>query len=240
MSENKLTDQGKVEWAAAFKALAAEKYEQFKTTFAEIKAKYNIAPAVPVAASTIPPAAPATPAPATTPQPYSANITGGAPIFTDISDDGIPGVDMGDAVFTDATLATPYPDGTYTLDDGSSVTVAGGVVTVCAPGMPADSSAPMPGMSQFKAQFKAESIKFGNELRVEFLEAFSAKFAAQQIKITELETALSDHNLQLKHLVEFADMALTTPVATSAAKPAKPWNEMSGLEQSEYRASLRK
>jgi hypothetical protein len=54
----------------------------------------------------------------------------GGPAFVDVSDDGIPGIDQGDALFSDASLTTPYPDGTYKVTGTDfSFTVAAGVVS---------------------------------------------------------------------------------------------------------------
>ena len=57
-------------------------------------------------------------------------VDGGLPVYTDISNDNISGLDVNDAVFTDETLATPYADGTYTVTGTKfSFTVAAGVIT---------------------------------------------------------------------------------------------------------------
>jgi hypothetical protein len=58
------------------------------------------------------------------------NVDGGQPVFVNISDDGVSDIDQNDAVFTDAAMTTPYPDGTYKVTGTDfSFTVAGGVVT---------------------------------------------------------------------------------------------------------------
>lgn len=96
-----------------------------KEILAKVKALFDL-PAAPPAAPAAPPAGTATPAPC------SYNVDGGQPVFVDISDDGVPDIDMGDKVYTDAALTTPYPDGTYNVTGtqfGFTV-AAGSVATV--------------------------------------------------------------------------------------------------------------
>lgn len=100
-----------------------------------------------------PPAAPVQPAPASpAPAPSgmtscSYNVDGGSPVYVNIADDGIPDIDQGDAVFSDAAMTMPYPDGTYKVTGTDfSFTVAGGLVTVVTdadnkgPGAPIESA----------------------------------------------------------------------------------------------------
>lgn len=83
-------------------------------------------------------AAPPTPAPAPAPAPkkldeakvVSYPVDGSGPVFTDISDDSVPGLDQNDYVFTDEDLTTAYPDGTYNVTGTTfSFTVTGGIIT---------------------------------------------------------------------------------------------------------------
>lgn len=122
-----------------------------------------------------PPAAPAPPAVA----PYMANVTGGQPMYVDISDDGLPGVDQGDMVYSDTGLTMPYADGTYTLDDGSSVTVAGGKVTVYTA-----AASPSPALpATMKAEFAAQKTEFA---------AVLTKFAAIEKESKEQKAAIAE------------------------------------------------
>jgi hypothetical protein len=86
------------------------------------------------------PAAQVVPAPAGAPAGNASNtaqynVDGGAPVFVNISDDGIAGIDAGDPVFTDAAMTIPYPDGTYkvTGTDFSFTVAAGSVSAVTDP-----------------------------------------------------------------------------------------------------------
>lgn len=217
-----MSEEKKLEWAATFKAIAGEKYEQFKTAFAELKAKYNAAPP---------------PAPVPTPVALDKTMKTQDGLMTiSIAGDPATATVTTTIPVMDITSGTPVAlaDGSYVLEDGSTITVVGGAITTYTAATPAPAP-PLPGMDM--AQFKAA---FAAEFKADFAKEFETKFAAQQLKITELETALTDHNVQLKHLVEFADMALTTPVDGKPSKPEKPWSEMTGLEQAEYKASLRK
>jgi hypothetical protein len=57
-------------------------------------------------------------------------VEDGEPVFVDISDDGIAGLDANDTVFTDEAKTTAYPDGEYTVAGTTfKFTVAGGAVT---------------------------------------------------------------------------------------------------------------
>ncbi len=94
------------------------------------------------------PPAPA-PAPAAPPAKASANfpVDGGQPVYVDTSDDGLADIDVGDPVYSDEALTTPYPDGTYTVTGYTfSFTVAGGMVTAC-DGALAGPAAPAPPMA---------------------------------------------------------------------------------------------
>jgi hypothetical protein len=71
---------------------------------------------------------------ATAPAAMIANVVGypvdgGTPVYTDISDDNIAGLDANDYVFTDESMATPYADGTYTVTGTDfSFTISGGQI----------------------------------------------------------------------------------------------------------------
>lgn len=81
------------------------------------------------------------------------NVQDAAPVFVDISDDNIPGIEQGDNVYADAAETIPYPDGTYTVaGTGFSFTVVAGVVSLvtdatgAGPGQPVTAApAPTPG-----------------------------------------------------------------------------------------------
>lgn len=61
---------------------------------------------------------------------YSYPIENGDPMYVDCSDDGMPSVDANDMVYTDATMTSPYPDGTYNITGTQfGFTVANGMIT---------------------------------------------------------------------------------------------------------------
>ena len=63
--------------------------------------------------------------------PVGYPVDGGLPIYTDISDDNVPGLDANDYVFTDEAMTTPYPDGTYNITGTDfGFTVTGSQVTM--------------------------------------------------------------------------------------------------------------
>lgn len=123
-----------------------------KERFLKLKAAFDgtppAAPAPPAAAAPAPPAAPPAPSGMTS---CSYNVDGGTPVYVNIADDGIPDIDMNDAVFSDAAMTIPYPDGTYKVTGTDfSFTVAGGLVTVVTdadnkgPGAPIESAMAKP------------------------------------------------------------------------------------------------
>ena len=96
------------------------------------------------------PAAPATPAPSGMTS-CSYNVDGGAPVYINIADDGIPDIDMGDMVYSDAAMTVPYPDGSYKVTGTSfGFTVTAGAVsavddaTNAGPGTPIESAMAQP------------------------------------------------------------------------------------------------
>lgn len=120
-----------------------------KDILAKVKALFD-APIVP------PAPAPPAPAPAPAPAPggqtaCSYNVDGGVPVFVNIADDGIPDIDTGDKVYTDAAMTIPYPDGTYNvMGTQFGFTVAAGSVASVndaantGPGTPIAAAAPAP------------------------------------------------------------------------------------------------
>lgn len=95
-----------------------------KEILAKIKAVFTGEPAPGAAAS---PPATITP---TTPKVCSYPVDGGAVVFVDISDDGIPDIDLLDKVYSDAALTTDYPDGVYKVTGTNfSFTVTGAAVS---------------------------------------------------------------------------------------------------------------
>lgn len=85
--------------------------------------------APPIAAAA--PPAPTEAEPAASANVISYGIEGGQPVFLDVSDDNIVGIDANDKVFSDEALTMPYPDGSYKVTGTNFMfTVSGGVVSV--------------------------------------------------------------------------------------------------------------
>lgn len=153
-------------------------------------------------------AAGAPPPPPAAKKKYSANVTGGAPMVVDISDDGIEGVDQNDAVFTDDAMTIPYPDGDYPLDNGSTVTVAGGKVTAVKPEIPAVNMA---------AAVKQMEAKF-SEQKTAIEKSYDLKLAAHQTKFSEEIKGLKEVVLANTKLL---DKLINTPIDTIKFSEAK-------------------
>lgn len=117
-----------------------------KERWLKVKAAFDGTP--PPAPAPNPAPAPAAPSGMTS---CSYNIDGGVPVYVNIADDGIPDIDMGDAVYSDTAMTVPYPDGIYKVTGTDfSFTVAGGLVTVVTdadnkgPGAPIESAMAKP------------------------------------------------------------------------------------------------
>lgn len=111
--------------------------ESFKAEYLKLKKAFQDAP--PTGAPVTPPVV----TPPAAPQAVCYPVDGGQPVYVDISDDGIPDIDVNDKVFSDQALTTPYPDGTYKVTGTDfGFTVAAGVVSAVTdpdskgPGMP--------------------------------------------------------------------------------------------------------
>ncbi len=59
---------------------------------------------------------------------YAVDITGGMTMYTDISDDGLEDLEVGDLVSCHEDLSVPYPDGDYTTSAGQALTVLAGAI----------------------------------------------------------------------------------------------------------------
>lgn len=166
-------------------------------------------------------AAPVDPAvPAATPQAYMVNVTGGSPIHTDISDDGIEGLDANDAVFTDTALTIPYPDGTYTLENGSMVVIAAGLVVSV-------SASADPSMTSLVQQMEVKMSAYKSDLET--------KYSSVIEKNKVLESQVSNLYVSVKLALSTIDKMLEAPVNTvdfSAAKDVAKFDRK--LSETEY------
>lgn len=116
--------------------------EKIQTILAAVKAAFDVNPAPPAVTD------PAAPAATTTAVVFSYGVDGGSTVYVDCSDDGLPGIDQNDKVYTDPAMTQPYPDGTYNVTGTQyGFTVAGGIVTAITdaagtgPGLPLEQAA---------------------------------------------------------------------------------------------------
>lgn len=151
---------------AAMAITAAEKKTFFDELKAEIKGLFK---------NEIP--APAE-APAVNMTAYKVDVEGGDPMYTDISDDGIEGLDVADAVYSDEAMTTAYPDGDYTLTDGRSATILAGTVSEIEAADTANEAATAPTNSAELAAALAEIV------------TLKAENAATKLKVTGLTNKL--------------------------------------------------
>lgn len=116
--------------------------EKIQTILAAVKAAFDVNPAPPAVTD------PAAPASTTTAVVFSYGVDGGATVYVDCSDDGLPGIDPNDKAYADPAMTQPYPDGTYNVTGTQfGFTVAGGLITAITdaagtgPGLPLEQAA---------------------------------------------------------------------------------------------------
>lgn len=171
-----------------------------KDLLAKIKSMF-LGEVPPVAAPIVAPVVAAVPTPCAYP------VDGGVNVVVDISDDGLPGIDQGDPVFSDTAMTVPYPDGTYNITGTQfGFTVAGGVVSAIndpsamGPGAPvapavAPVTAAVPVAPTFEERLaalesKVNVVPAGMATEIQLQEA-TEKFSAQEEKITKNEVVIA-------------------------------------------------
>lgn len=173
---------------------------------------------------------------AATPKPYSITVPGGVPIFTDISDDGIEGIDPNDKVFTDSTLTTPYPDGTYTLEDGTIVIVAGGVVTTVTPVATVPNPADVP-MSVIVKQMETKFSAYKSEVETKHSIQNKALKAEIETLKGSVKFALTTIDQMLKATVNTVDFTKAREVVRFDKKLSlEEYNKLSNVEKEKHNA----
>lgn len=189
------------ELTAFQKAVAAILPDALKTKIKELAVKFNAAP--------VPPAPPAPPV-----QLDKQMKTQDGAMTVSIAGDPAPGI-----AIMDMTSGTPVPlsDGTYTMEDGSTIIVAGGLITTFTPGAP-----PAP-VVDYTTQFAAAKLEFASELK------------KRDDKITELESTQKDDIEFKKVILEFMDAVLKEPVKEPKKLiPEVDFSKMTPLERYRY------
>lgn len=163
-----------------------------KEIFLKIKAAFDLPPAPPAPAPPTP--APAAPSGMTS---CSYNVDGGTPVYVNIADDGIPDIDMGDMVYSDAAMTVPYPDGTYKVTGTSfGFTVTAGAVsavddaTNAGPGAPIEGAMAKPPAPAPAPAAPAAPVAAAIPITQAQMESMFAKFASGSVdeRISNLET----------------------------------------------------
>jgi hypothetical protein len=152
-------------------------------------------------------------------------IDGLQPIYTDISDDSIAGLDVNDYVFTDESMAVPYADGTYTVTGTDfSFTVSGGqIVSIDNPsgsgaGEPlADIDEPV--ISIVPPAPTTTDIPVKPTVSPESMKQMYAKQESLETQIRELKTQLSKQELFSKEVLELVEMVANQPTANPTTLP---------------------
>jgi hypothetical protein len=216
--------------------------DDLKKDFKALLEKFNVTPVVNAATPPAPSTTPAVTSPSpTTPSVVSYNVDGGQPVFVDISDDGISGIEVNDKVYSDVTLTTPYPDGNYSVTGTDfKFTVTGGSVSAVldpdgtgagapieAPNEDTTSEAPiMPGMSaqisQLREELEALKAKFSAEKKDEV----SKETEALKSEVETLKNTIVESNKLTKDMFEIFGKAMDTPSAEPTEKPMSKADRM--------------
>jgi hypothetical protein len=152
-------------------------------------------------------------------------VDGGAPVYTDISDDSIAGLDANDYVFTDESMATPYADGTYTVTGTDfGFTVSGGqIVSITNPsgsgaGQPlADIDAPM--ASVVPPAPTTTDVPVKPMVSPEAMKNMYAKQDDLKAQIEALTLKLAKQESFSKQVLELVEMVANQPKAEPQTLP---------------------
>lgn len=190
-------------------------------TLNKIKALFaDVPPAPPADAPPAPPAAKAL---------LQYAVDGGDPVFVDISDDGLPGIDAGDMMYTDAAATTPYPDGTYkvTGTDFSFTVTGGSVASVVDPdgngcGDPVTDAAPaaVPAEDmnkQFSEQLTALRSEFDTHKQA--FGTLQASFSTLQTAFNQAKQTVDNQQSAIQQLLSVVEQLATAPVANPVEQP---------------------
>lgn len=158
-------------------------------------------------------------------------VDGGAPVYTDISDDNIAGLDANDYVFTDESMATPYADGTYTVTGTDfSFTVSGGqIVSIDNPsgtgaGQPLqDIDEPVNAASVVPPAPTTTDVPVKPIVSPESMKALYSKQDDLKAEIEALTLKLAKQELFSKQVLELVEMMAAQPTAEpkTLAEPKK-------------------
>ena len=184
----------------------------------QIKAMLGIIPAAQAAPPVAPVAAPIPPSANDDAVVSSYPVDGGQPVFVNNSDDGIAGIDKGDAAWLDEALTQPYPDGNYkvtgtnfgfTVSSGSVSDIADPDQKGAGAGV-ADEPEPAAMNSNFNEEFAAFKTDF-SEVKQQF-EVHKLAFAEAKATIDKQQAAITQ-------LVGLVEQLAKTPVAEPLSPP---------------------
>lgn len=116
---------------------------------------------------------------------------------------------------------TPAVDGTYTLEDGSMITVVGGLVTEAKQAEAAAAAAPAPA-PQYLSKEDADSL---------FESKLSVHVQAQNQRIETLEKSCLELANAAKITAKFMSDVLGASVPDAQEAPKKSWDEMTPYER---------
>jgi hypothetical protein len=153
-------------------------------------------------------------------------VDGGAPVYTDISDDNIAGLDANDYVFTDESMATPYPDGIYNVTGTDfGFTVSGGQIVSITNPSGSGAGQPLPDVDMAAQPSAVPPAPTTTDVPVkptvspEAMKALYSKHKSLEAQIVELKAHLGKQVEFSKQVLELVELMAGQPTAQPQTLP---------------------
>lgn len=117
-------------------------------------------------------------------------------------------------------------DGEYELEDGTVITITGGLIVNIAAKEEKPAPATTPDAAQMTAKMSAIETKLSESEK-----NFNSKLEAKDKEISDLKE-------QVKFTLESLEKFINIPIVTEHEEPAKKWEDMTALERRRYEKSL--
>jgi hypothetical protein len=145
-------------------------------------------------------------------------VDGGQPVYVNNSDDGISGIDKGDALWADEAMTQPYPDGAYKVTGTNfGFTVAKGMVSDISDPDGTGAGTPVPDEAEPADMSKLFSEEF-NSFKTEFSEV-KEQFTAHKLAFAEAKATIDKQQHAITQLVELVEQLAKAPVADPLTPP---------------------
>jgi hypothetical protein len=145
-------------------------------------------------------------------------VDGGQPVFVNNSDDGIAGIDKGDAAWADEAMTQPYPDGSYNVTGTNfSFTVSKGLVSDISDPDQKGAGAAVPDEAEPADMSKLFSEEF-TAFKTEFSEV-KEQFTAHKLAFAEAKATIDKQQHAITQLVGLVEQLAKAPVAEPLTPP---------------------